>query len=291
MSLTEEQLSHYQEMGFLLVRNYLSPTELEILLAQIPQVFAEDSPRRILEKNGEVRSVFASHITNEAFRRLSRLPQFVDPAMQILGSDVYVHQFKINAKVALKGDQWEWHQDFLYWHKEDGMPAPRVLTAVLFLQEVNDFNGPILVIPGSHREGMIETIPHQSCSAGKTATGNLNGHIPSWAATLTSDLKYKIDKHVLARLVGERNIRAITGAAGSVLFFHGNLFHASPNNLSPWDRVCVFITYNSVENIPAEIKNPRPEYIACRDFSPIVAISRDALFDIRMEAVGSCGEK
>jgi ectoine hydroxylase len=280
MWLTEEQLEGYDRTGFLLLEDHFSSEELDLLMSQIPGEFGERSSRRILEKNGAVRTVFASHTTNEVFDCFSRLPKLVEPAMMILGSEVYIHQFKINAKVALYGDQWEWHQDFLYWHKEDSMPAPRVLTAVLFLQEVNDYNGPILVIPGSHKEGMIETIQVE---------GELD-HIgpwqseferpPSWRSTLTADLKYKVDKTVLARLINQRNIHAIKGSAGSVLFFHGNLFHASANNLSPWDRICVFVTYNSVENLLGYNENPRPDFIACRDFRPIDIVSETALTEM-----------
>src|SRR5205085_12600576 len=128
----------------------------------------------IRERNGAVRTVIASQITNAVVRRFSHLLRLVEPANQMLGSNVYIHQFKINAKVALEGDQWEWHQDFLYWHKEDNMPSPRVLTAVLFLNHVTDFNGPILVIPGSHNEGMIDVNAYETSAGNGSSNGNGN---------------------------------------------------------------------------------------------------------------------
>lgn len=276
MLLSVEQLESYDRDGFLLIPNYFSAEELRILMAEIPRIFDEDSPRRIREKSGAVRTVFASHRSNEVYNCFSRLPRLVQPATQILGSDVYIHQFKINAKLAFEGDQWEWHQDFLYWHKEDAMPRPRVLTAVLFLQECNEFNGPMLVIPGSHREGMVET----GEIAGRDG-GNGNGHAqPAWFRTLTADLKYKVDKTTLSRIVGRSRIHAVKCPAGSVMFFHGNLFHASANNLSPWDRVCVFVTYNSVRNALGQSDAPRPEYIAFRDFSPVRAVAEGSLLEL-----------
>jgi ectoine hydroxylase len=45
--------------------------------------------------------------------------------MQILGEDVYMHQFKINGKQAFDGDVWQWHQDYGTWQADDDMPAPR----------------------------------------------------------------------------------------------------------------------------------------------------------------------
>jgi ectoine hydroxylase len=274
VQLTRKHLDSYEKSGFLLLRDWFTPAEIAILMAETAVVFAEDTPRKILETSGAVRSIFAPHLTNEVFRRLSRLPRIIGPAIQILKSDVYIHQFKINAKVALEGDRWEWHQDFLYWHKEDSMPMPRVVTAVVFLQDVNDFNGPILVIPGSHEEGMIDTKSEHETHRDQQQTA-------SWMSTLTADLKYKIDRATLARLVAKAEIFPIRGPAGSVLFFHGNLLHASTNNLSPWDRTCVLISYNSVENCLGEVENPRPDFIAHRNFSPLKPVSDSALFEIQ----------
>lgn len=284
MYLTKEEIEFYGRNGFLLVPDYFSGAELELLSAELPAVFAQDSPRRILEKSGAVRTVFASHEANEVFRRFSQLARLVAPARQLLGSEVYVHQFKINAKVALEGDQWEWHQDFLYWHKEDGMPAPRVLSVALFLQEVNDFNGPMLLVPGSHRAGMIDVPVHEKYSAAaEDAAGREGDTGPAWMPTLTADLKYKIDRHTLAGLVRGNSIYAAKGRAGFVLFFHGNVLHASGNNLSPFDRVSVCVAYNSVKNRLREVPAPRPTFLANRDFSPLAALPDGALLELRGE--------
>jgi len=277
MKLTNEQLNSYEEDGYLLIPDYFSTDELEVIATEFPGLFEENTPRKILERSGAVRTVFAPHIDNEVLYSLSRLPRLTEPAKQILGSDVYIHQYKINAKVALEGEQWEWHQDFFYWHREDRMPAPRVLTAVLFMQDVNEYNGPILVVPGSHKEGFLDIVQHYPDAMSDSESPLPRAKEPSWAATLTADLKYKIRKESLAEVVTKNRIIAVKGGAGSVLFFHGLLLHASSNNLSPWDRICVFITYNSVENTLGHIANPRPEYIAHRDFTPVQAVENDSL--------------
>jgi len=121
MRLSQGQIESYEKDGFLLVKDCFSPAETKLLLEAVSREFEIDSPRRVMEKRGAVRSVFASHVHSDLFGYLSRLDRLVGPAMQLLRSEVYIHQFKINAKAALEGDQWEWHQDFLYWHKEDGM--------------------------------------------------------------------------------------------------------------------------------------------------------------------------
>jgi hypothetical protein len=47
----------------------------------------------------------------------------VGPARQLLGSDVYVHQSRVNFKPGFNGQDFYWHSDFETWHAEDGMPA------------------------------------------------------------------------------------------------------------------------------------------------------------------------
>jgi len=215
-------------------------------------------------KGGLLIAVTVPHSCNKVFRVLARLPRLIEPTQQILKSEVYIHQYKLNAKVALDGEHWEWHQDFLYWHREDNMPEPRALNVVIFLEDVNDFNSPLLVIPGSHQKGMI----------------NLKCNQSGWASTLTADLKYKIDKQLLVELIKDTIIFTIKGLAGFVVFFHCNLFHASADNLSPWDRFSVFVTYNSIKNTLQKLDNPRPEWIASRDFTPVQTLSDKALIEM-----------
>ena len=93
-----------------------------------------------------MRSVYGSHETNALFRRLCHDSRLVEPAMQLLDGPVYLHQLKVNAKLGMVGDVWEWHQDFIFWLREDGMPRPLALTAAVFMDDVNEFNGPLLFI-------------------------------------------------------------------------------------------------------------------------------------------------
>src|SRR5262245_40251883 len=160
MRLTSDQLRSYRENGYLLLPDAFSPPEVAALRAGLPAVFGEDGPARVREAEGTtVRSVYGSHRSHEAFRQLSEDARLVEPAMQIVDSEVYIYQFKVNAKAAFAGDVWEWHQDYIFWRDEDGMPAPRVTNAALFLDEVNEFNGPMFFMPGSHREGVIDVRP------------------------------------------------------------------------------------------------------------------------------------
>ena len=76
--------------------------------------------------------------------------------MRLLGGPVYVHQFKINGKAAFDGDVWQWHQDYGTWARDDLMPEPRAMNVALFLDDVTEFNGALMIIPKSHKQGVLE---------------------------------------------------------------------------------------------------------------------------------------
>jgi ectoine hydroxylase len=151
------------------------------------------------------------------------------------------------------------------------MPAARVVTVCLFLDEVTEFNGPMLLIPGSQRDGVIERE-----ADGESAPSGYEGQ-PAWIANLTARLKYGLDRASVARLVLRYGITAPKGPAGSVLMFHANLVHGSAGNLSPFDRMVAMVTFNSVENTLRAVERPRPEFLASRDYRPVTIDSRAAL--------------
>jgi ectoine hydroxylase len=271
MKLTLEQLDSYQRDGYLFLPELFSAEDVEVMRRQLPELFAESSERRVIEKGtGAVRSVYGSYSTNEVFRRLTRHPRLVEPAMQILGSLVYVYQFKINAKIAFLGDVWEWHQDYIFWKREDGVPTPELVTMSVFLDEVTEFMVPCSWSPTHIARASLE--PPRTGGVPDGYEGS-----PDWIANLTADLKYSIDKASLARLVDRSGIVAPKGPAGSALFFHPNVVHGSVPNLSPYDRKIVLVTYNRVDNLPSFQENPRPEFLVSRDVAPIMPLAEGSL--------------
>ena len=69
---------------------------------------------------------------------------------------LYMHQFKINGKPAFDGDVWQWHQDYGTWQNDDLMPTERAMNVAIFLDDVNEYNGPLMFIPGSHKRGVVD---------------------------------------------------------------------------------------------------------------------------------------
>ena len=201
-----------------------------------------------------MRTNFAAHMYSAPFARLARHPRMVEPVRDVFGEDLYMHQFKINGKMAFDGDVWQWHQDFGTWKNDDDMPEPRAMNVAIFLDDVNEFNGPLMFIPGSHRLGVLEAGHDRSTTS-----------YPLWT----------IDNATIARLVERGGMIAPKGPRGSMIMFHSCLVHASSSNLSPWNRVSVYLSLCAVSNHIRRFA--RPGYIAHRDFTPIVPLPDDCL--------------
>ena len=261
MELNEQQISFYHDNGYLLLENYLSKEEVEILSAELPKTIDRESPRIILEDNGSVRSIFAPHFVNDTYARLSRLNRLVLPAEQLIDARIYVHQYKINTKKGLKGDWWEWHQDFPYWHIDDGIKTPDMVSVLIYLQDTDSSNGALMLIPGSHKLGIVKFAKKEALLA--AAEDN------DYRSSLNADIKFTVDHDLIKELSIANGIITTAGSMGSVLFFHGNIFHASNSNLTPFDRDAILITYNSIDNVPQNKLNPRPDFLAGRDYAPI----------------------
>ena len=166
-----------------------------------------------------------------------------------------MHQFKINAKAAFTGDVWQWHQDYGTWARDDGMPEPRAMNIAVFLDEVMPINGPLMLIPRSHKHGSLQAgARHQHHVLSAVDARRCDGR-RSWSRRAGSSRP--------------------TGKPGGVLMFHGNLVHGSAPNITPYPRKIVYLTLNAVSN---HIRKPtRPEWIAHTDFAPIQPVPDDAL--------------
>lgn len=257
-AVSGEQIDFYERNGYLFVEQFFTPQEVEALQREMKRLLEEkrgaDAPEVIREPGGdEVRSIFAVHRDNAVFKALSEHPKLRSVVEYILGGGVYVHQSRINYKPGFSGKEFYWHSDFETWHVEDGMPRMRALSCSIALTDNYPFNGPLMVVPGSHRKfvACVGRTPeyHYKESLRKQEYG-----VP--------------DRESLTRLVEEGGIHAPAGKAGSVVFFDCNLMHGSNSNITPLPRSNVFFVYNSVENrlvAPFSGQAPRPDYIATRD--------------------------
>ena len=255
MQLTQQQLEQFDRDGYLFFPSHFTPEEVKKLTDEVPRIYAQDRPENIREKGKtSVRTNFAAHMYSAPFARLARHPRMVKPVEQLFNEKLYMHQFKINGKMAFDGDVWQWHQDYGTWLNDDAMPEARAMNVAIFLDEVNEFNGPLMFIPGSHKMGALEAGHDTSTTS-----------YPLW--TISNDNS--------RTLVDKGGIVAPKGPAGSMIMFHGCLVHASSPNLSPWNRVAVYLSLCAVSNHVRRFK--RPGYIAHRQFDAIECLPDDCL--------------
>ena len=262
--LSPAELERFDRTGFLALESFVDEAlvrELQEESERVRGALAGTGAAEVIAEpgSGEVRSVFAIHRSSAPFARLLRHPRVLGAAQQILGSRAYVHQSRINYKPAFRGREFQWHSDFETWHVEDGMPHMRALSVSLNLLENNVHNGPLMLVPGSHR--------HYVACAGHTPERN-------YEQSLRRQEYGVPEPAILEDLVRQGGIVAPVGPPGSVVLFDCNTMHGSNGNITPWPRSNVFLVYNSVENAlqaPFSGLAPRPEHIASRELTPLAA--------------------
>lgn len=115
------ELQAYERDGFLPVEELIDEDEVVVYRQELERIVTDPAiradERSIVEpKSQEIRSVFEVHRISEVFARLVRDERVVGRARQILGSDVYVHQSRINVKPGFGASGFYWHSDFETWH-------------------------------------------------------------------------------------------------------------------------------------------------------------------------------
>ncbi|WP_319830079.1 ectoine hydroxylase [Bacillus solitudinis] len=262
--LKKDQLQSYEDKGYIILKDVFNSEEVDLMKSELSQTMKENvnEGEGVIKEptSNEIRSVFDVHKDGQFFQRLAQNDRITKVAEQILGSKVYMNQSRINFKPGFKGKEFYWHSDFETWHTEDGMPDMRALSCSIILTDNYEFNGPLMLIPGSHKW-------YVSC-AGETPADN-------YKSSLKQQVAGTPDEESLLWLTEQAGgkIDRATGPAGSVLFFDSNTMHGSNGNLSPYPRCNVFFVFNSVENKlvqPFSGQAPRPEFLANRkSFEPI----------------------
>lgn len=258
--LSREQLGQFERDGFLLLPAYLSDQDVTACWDELQSLCDNDDIKQRAEAiiepdNSELRSLFGVHKPqiSSLFAELAADERLATIATQLLGGDVYIHQSRVNLKPAFSGKEFYWHSDFETWHVEDGMPRMRAVSCSILLSENYQFNGPLMLIPGSHRQFV-------AC-VGETPENH-------YQMSLRRQ-EYGVPDHdSLALMAHENGIASSVGPAGTVVFFDCNTMHGSNGNITPFPRTNAFYVYNSIENslvAPYCGKKPRPDYIAARE--------------------------
>src|SRR5690606_30077167 len=256
--LSKEDTQSFQQDGFLVLRDIFDAGEVETLCRAAARLRGAGQsalePETLISEpgSGYVRSVFRIHEQDRTFARLAADARLAEVARFLLNDDIYIHQSRMNYKPGFRGKEFYWHSDFETWHVEDGMPRMRALSITVLLTENTPHNGPLMLIPGSHR--------HYVTCIGETPDNHYRSSL--------KQQEYGVpDDESLAWLAAEGGIAAPTGPAGTVIIFDCNTMHGSASNITPLPRSNAFIVYNAVSNrleAPFGPATPRPEFIASR---------------------------
>lgn len=253
-------LDDYREKGFVFAPGLLSAPDVAVINDALGAILArEDDPNRIIrEADGTTpRTIVNPHMWDPVCAALTRHPRLLGTVETLLGEQVYAWQMGINAKAAFNGDIWFWHQDYPAYHVDDHIPEARMVNALIFLDEVTHLNGPLMLVPGSHRreEQAPDNADHGTSYAFRYAT-----------------------RDAIEAEVARAGIEVPTGPAGSVIFMNVNVLHGSGSNLSPWSRNMITLTYNAMSNKATE-PSIRPAHIVPddRNVPALTALGDDCL--------------
>lgn len=242
--LSSSECEAFWRDGYLVVENALTAAELGALQLEFDHwitdsrqhdkpwgVIADGRPRFDLEpghtaEKPALRRVNSPTEISEHYDRVmsqSRVPMLV---ADLIGPNVKFHHAKINSKLPGAATQVKWHQDFPFTpHSNDDL-----VTALIFVDEVTAENGPLEVLPGSHK-GPLHELWHD---------GRFTGAV---------DPKLEADMRAGAKQA--------QGPAGSVCFMHTRLLHGSAPNRSDRPRTLFICVYSAEDSIPLS-PNPLP---------------------------------
>lgn len=258
--------SHYEREGWFRSPDTLDEEVIARVTERIEALSAQERPEVVYEKDTRtVRGIHGCHLFDDVCRRLVRLPALLGLAEELLAEPVYVYQFKVNMKQPGEGAAWPWHQDFAFWSREDGMPADKAVNIAVLLDDVHRENGPLRVIPGSHRQGLIDS----------ETGGGPDRPAGDWRKHVSADLEHTVPDKRAEDLARELGTALVTGPTGTLHAFHPTIVHASSDNRSPDRRAMLLVTYNAVSNAPERLT--RPEFLVSRDTTPLAAVGANTL--------------
>ncbi len=228
--LTPEQVDFYNEHGYVMVPDALSPKAVAELRAMVDQIVADaakvtthtdvyDLEDGHTPTSPKVRRIKTPHKHFDYFNRLVRDPAITAILAALLGPNIRLHGSKLNMKSAGYGAPVEWHQDWAFYpHTNDDVLATGIL-----LDDCDEENGPMLMIPGSHRGRLYDH--HAEGAFCGAITGELN--------------QIAFDKAV-----------PLTGKAGSMSIHHARTLHGSAQNTSTKPRRLLLFEYAAADAWP-----------------------------------------
>ncbi len=218
--LTSAQQAFYAENGYLMIENAVTQAELDRLRAITDALI--DASRDVRDSDDvydldtghsasapRLTRIKIPHRQDPFYWELLRNSQITEVLTDLLGPDTTILTSKLNTKAPGGGAAVEWHQDWAFYpHTNDTL-----LAFGLMLEDVGEDNGPLMVIPGSHKGPLLDH--------------SVNGVFAG--AVSPDDPEFDFDRAV-----------TLTGKAGSMTVHHVRLLHGSAPNVSDRARKILF---------------------------------------------------
>ncbi len=254
--LTESATAGYQTSGFLVVEDALSTQETEILSSRVSEIergILGSFPEADIERepppgrSSTSAELSESRAQTRAVRKLNRCaqndplflnharhPRLLDIVEQLIGPDIKLFDSQCFMKPP-GGIEKPYHQDSAYFT----IQPQEMVTCWTALDDVTLDNGCLWVIPGSHRQGLVD-------------------HGQEW---FVGD---RPDKQVPDSSIDRSNETPITMHAGGCSFHHSLLLHRSGPNHSTQPRRGLAVHYMSARSVWTHPTEPQPDYLLLR---------------------------
>ncbi len=229
-TLTTAEIEQYRELGYLVVADVFDAGLLAEIRRTVDAIIADagkvtthtdvyDLEESHTPEQPRVRRIKTPHKHFPFFAELTRNSRITGILAQLIGPDLRLHGAKLNMKSAGYGAAVEWHQDWAFYpHSNDD-----VLATGLYLDDCGMENGPLLVVPGTHK--------------GPVYDHHTDGYFAGAMAPEIEGLDY-------AKAV------PLTGKAGSMTIHHVRLVHGSALNTSSKPRRLLLHEYTAADAWP-----------------------------------------
>lgn len=231
--LTQEQISFYNEHGYLHIPALFSPAEIEELSSEMDRLVQDwaytnegwTGPWRQAymnpetEKQSKLTSMHDLHFYSAAWCRAVTHPKLTEAMSDLIGPNVELHHSTMHIKPPQTGHPFPMHQDNPFYAHENG----NYVDVLVHLDDTFHENGEIRFLDGSHKLGALTHVTQMpdgtSCSP----------HLPFE--------HYKLEDTV-----------PVSAKRGDVVCFNINTIHGSYINTTKQPRRLVRIGYRDPEN-------------------------------------------
>ena len=230
MALSKDEINFYNDQGYLLVEDVISENQHKEMLALVDGFFEKSKMIRENDNifdledghssdNPRLKRIKQPHQHSQFFWDIIKESKIEEILRDLLGDNVSLKTSKLNTKAPGGGAAVEWHQDWAFYpHTNDN-----VLALGLMLNDVDIDNGPLMVIPESHKGPVLSHFNN----------GVFCGAIDP------DDSDFDMSKAV-----------TLTGKARSMTIHHARTLHGSSPNNSNRDRLVLFYECNSADAWP-----------------------------------------